>query len=177
MKKYLQSVLKQPARIAFALIALACAAVYPPLVVAAIALGTSSARLANGTQIKIAAGSPTGTFLTIANANNITWNDGSAAEVDVTNLGSDWKERLLGLPDGGIVSFECQTDLSDTGQLAAINAKNNRTKCQFQIILPAGSTPTSTFEGYVRKFNINAAVDSPVKSSCEILVTGPVVQS
>lgn len=166
------------ARIVLALVILSAAIfVDPSFAVAGALLTTTTARLSNGTLVKIAAGSPTGTFLTIANANNITWDDGSSAEVDVTDLTSDWKERLLGLPDGGVVSFECNLDAADAGQAAAISARNNRTKCQFQIVLPAGTTPTSTFEGFVRKFNRNATVDNPVKSSVEILVTGPITQS
>jgi hypothetical protein len=161
-------------KLMFALaVGLAALFVHPTFAVAGILLTTSSARLANGTTLQIALGSPT-SYVTINNVTDITFMDGSAAEVDVTNLTSDWKERLLGLPDGGVVPFNVHTDFGDAGQAAAITAKNNRTRCRFRITLPGGTTPTIEFEGYVRKFNGNVAVDSPIRTNSEILVSGPV---
>jgi hypothetical protein len=164
-------------KLLFALaVCMAAAFVDPSVALAGLLLTTSSARLANGTVLQISVGSPS-SFITVNNVTDITFMDGSAAEVDVTNLTSDWKERLLGLPDGGVVPFNVHTDFGDAGQAAAITAKNNRVKCQFKVVLPGGTTPTITFEGYVRKFNGNVAVDSPIKSNSEILVTGPVTLS
>lgn len=159
-----------------ALVALAAVFLEPSLAVAGLLLTTSTARLANGTILQISVGSPT-SYVTINNVTDITFMDGAAAEIDVTNLTSDWMERLLGLPDGGTCPFNVHTDFGDAGQAAAIVAKNNRTRCNFKITLPGGTTPTINFEGYVRKFNGAVAVNSPVKTNSEILVTGPVTLS
>lgn len=137
---------------------------------------TSSARLANGTIVQAAIGSPT-SFVTVNNANNVQFMDGTSEEVETTDLTSDWKEFLLGLPDGGSVTFDLNTNLDDVGQAALRSAQVNRTKGQFKIILPGGSTPNVLFEGYVKKFNANATVNNPLKTNVEIRVTGPVTIS
>lgn len=136
------------------------------------ALTTSTAQLGNGTILKISVGSPT-SFLVIGNAHDITFNNGTSAEVDVTNLTSTWKEFLLGLPDGGTVTATIDTDLGDVGQAAAYAAKNARTACDLQIILPGGTTPTAQCRGFVKKFDFNTGVDAPVRTSFEFRVTGP----
>lgn len=159
-----------------ALVALAAIFIDPSFAVAAVLLTTTTAQLGNGTTLAVAVGSPT-SLVNVANCNNITFLDGSAAEVDASNLTSSWKERLLGLPDGGVVTSEVQTDLTDPGQSALLTAKNGRIKCTFQIVLPAGTPKTATFDGWVRKFNVNSSLDAVVKSNLEILVTGPVVLS
>jgi hypothetical protein len=158
------------------LVALAAIFIDPTFAVAGVLLTTTTAQLGNGTTLQVSLGSPT-SLVSVANVNNITFMDGTSAEVDASNLTSTWKERLLGLPDAGVVQFELQTDLSDPGQSALLTAKNTRTKCTFKITLPGGPTPNATFDGYVRKFNVNASLDAVVKTQCELLVTGPVTLS
>lgn len=137
---------------------------------------TSSAQLGNGTLVYISRGSPT-SYLLIGNVRDVKFLDGSSAEIDVTNLSSTWKEKKLGLPDGGTVTFKCDTDFGDVGQAALLAAKNAREKCDLKIVLPGGTTPTAEMEGYVRKFNAGTSVDNPVSSDVEFLVTGPVTLS
>lgn len=139
-------------------------------------MSESTARLANGTLIKISTGSPSN-YLTIGNAKGFTVMNGTSPEIPTTHLGSDAAEFLVGLPDNGTVSFEVDTDFGDVGQAAALAAKEARTRCDFQVILPAGTTPTISFEGFVKKFDVAGNVDNPIKSQIEIRVTGPVARS
>jgi hypothetical protein len=135
---------------------------------------TSTARLSNGTTVEISVGSPT-SYTTVNNCRNVSFMDGTSAEVDVTNLTSDWMEKMLGLPDGGKVTWEVDTNFGDAGQAALITAKNTRTLCNLRITLPGGTTPTITFMGYVQKFTGAVNVNTAIKSQVEFLVTGPVV--
>lgn len=173
MKQYLKS---SCVNLTFAILALAAAflGIADPVAMTAIAIAltTSTAQLGNGTIVQISAGSPT-SYLTINNVKNVEFHNGQSAEVDTTNLTSTWRERLLGLPDGGTITFEVDTDLGDAGQAAALAAKNARTICDFKIILPAGTTPNITCRGFVRKFPIRTAVDSTVSTQAEFVVTGP----
>lgn len=136
------------------------------------ALTTSTAQLGNGATLEISSGSPT-SYLTINNATNIAFNNGTSAEVDVTNLTSSWKEFLLGLPDGGTLTADIHTDMGDAGQAAAYAAKNSRIACDIRVVLPAGTTPTWTARGFVKKFDLMLGVDAPVKTGFEFRVTGP----
>jgi len=138
----------------------------------------STARLANGTLIKISAGSPSN-YLTIGNAKGFTIMTGSNSEIETTHLGSAAKEFIIGFPDNGTVSFDVDTDFGDVGQAAALAAKeaNPPTRCDFQLVLPGGTTPTISFEGYVKKFDVQGSVDGTVKSSLEIRVTGAVARA
>ena len=140
---------------------------------------TTTAKLATGTVLKISAGSPT-SYSVLGNVKNFTAMDGTNTEVEVTNLASPAKEFLLGLTDPGSVSFEIDTDFGDAGQAIAVAAKEAvpPTLCNFQIVLPSSmTTPTITFQGYVKKFNVQGSVDAPVKSMIEIRCTGPVTRA
>lgn len=164
-------------RLAFALALLAgvmLGIVTPEAAMAAgMALTTTTGQLGNGTVLQVSAGSPTA-FVTVNNARNIDFDSGSSAKVDMTNLTSSWKEFLLGLPDPGSLTFEVDTDFGDAGQAALRAARVNRTKCDFKVILPAGTTPNATMAGYVAKFPVSTSVDSPVKTAVECFLTGPI---
>jgi hypothetical protein len=54
----------------------------------------------------------------LATARNIEFDNGSSAKVDMTNLTSDWKEFLLGLPDPGSLTFTIDLNLGDAGHAA-----------------------------------------------------------
>lgn len=134
----------------------------------------STAQLGTGTQIQVSTGSPT-TYIAVANCKNVAFMDGSNNVVDVTHFLSAAKEKRIGLPDNGKVTFEVSTDFGDAGQAALIAAKNARTRMEVKIILPSGTTPNVTLFGYCVKYNVNTAVDAEVKSSVEIEVDGATV--
>jgi hypothetical protein len=141
--------------------------------VAGMVLSTTG-QLGNGTQVKVSSGSPTGTLVAVGNCRNVDFDTGSSAKIDMTNLSSSWKEFLLGLPDPGSLTFEVDTDFGDAGQAVLRAARVNRTKCDFSVILPAGTTPTASMQGFVCKFPISTSVDNPVKTQVEVYLTGPI---
>lgn len=138
---------------------------------------TTTGQLSNGTRLYVSAGSPT-SYVEIGNARNIEFDTGTSAKVDMTNLTSEWKEFLLGLPDPGSLTFEVDTNFGDAGQAALRSARINRTRCNFRVVLPSGTTPTATMEGFVAKFPVAiGANDSPIKTQVEAYLTGPIVLS
>lgn len=134
---------------------------------------TTTGQLGNGTILRISAGSPT-SYLVINNARNVSFDTGSSAKVDMTNMTSDWKEFLLGLPDPGSLTFEVDTNFGDAGQAALRAARVARTRCDFQVQLPGGTTPTATMQGFVAKFPVETGVDAPVKTQVEVFLSGPI---
>lgn len=108
----------------------------------------------------------------VKNAITIKGLDGSAKEIDVTNLDSTAIEVLLGLQDNGNLSIDFDGDNADAGQLAIQAAKVDGAIRTFKFVLPAGSTPTCTFNGFVKKFDFMAGVNDKFKRAMDVRITG-----
>lgn len=111
----------------------------------------------------------------VANVKTFTGFDGSAAEIDVSNIQSTAKEFLLGLQDPGQFSMEIDLDQADAGQLALLAAQASGAIKQFRLVLP--NAKTATFNGYVKKVGAAGGVDQAVKRAVDIRVSGSVVWS
>lgn len=98
---------------------------------------------------------------------------GSAAVIDVTNLASTAREKLLGIPDEGQLSVTLNWDISDAGQLAARAAHENQTLKTFRLTYSDGTI--QTFSGYVMSFPSSGGVDAKVVGNMTIEITGLVV--
>lgn len=112
------------------------------------------------------------TYTTIGNARTFQGFDGQATEIDVTNFASTGKEFLLGLYDGGQVTCDFDVDHSDAGQISAYTALTGSTKKSFKVILPSGTTPTLTFNAFVKKFTRNGGVDQPYRGQMTLRISG-----
>jgi hypothetical protein len=136
---------------------------------------------ADTTGLTITPGSGTATPTTWTVINNIksyTGFDGSAAELDKTNLSSTAKEFALGLVDPGQFSIEIDTDMNDAGQAALRAKQQSGAISSFKLVLPGGGANlTYSFSGYVKKLPQTGGVDQIVKSSVEIRISGPVTLS
>ncbi len=117
------------------------------------------------------------TYTAVANVKTFNGFDGSASDIDVTNLQSTAKEFRLGLIDNGMLSLSVDLDRGDAGQLALQAAQVGSLQKAFKLILPSGSTPTASFNGYVKKFAIDGGVDGVVKVSIDIKISGAVTWS
>lgn len=128
----------------------------------------------------ITAGSGTATPTTWTAVNNMpTFQgmDGSASELDVSNLQSLAKEFRLGLVDPGQFSIELQTDMTDSGQAALRAKQQSGAITPFKLVLPGSTLVTYTFNGFVKKFTLGGGVDQVVKSSVDVRISGVVTLS
>ena len=98
--------------------------------------------------------------------------DGKASTIDVTNLQSTAKEKLMGLQDFGNLKLEVNHLPADTGQTAMRTAKTNMTKSHFKMTFSDAST--AVFDGYVLSNPISGGVDSKVDGSFDLEITGVV---
>jgi hypothetical protein len=130
------------------------------------------------TGLTITAGTATATPTTFTAINNLlsfSGFDGTAAELDRTNMQSTAKEYLLGLIDGGQFSVEIHIDNNDAGQAALRAKQQSGAATAFKLVLPgAVSNLTYTFSGLIKKFAVNGGVDQLVKGSADIRITGAV---
>jgi len=128
----------------------------------------------------ITAGSGTATpttYSTVGNSRTFTGLDGTAAEIDATNLASTAKEIRQGLVDYGQMSFECDHDNADAGQAALLSAYSSSVVKTFKVVLPAGTTPTASFSGYTKKFAMVLGVDQIIRRQVDVRISGPVTWS
>jgi hypothetical protein len=114
------------------------------------------------------------TYTAIGNVKTFSGFDGTSSEIDKTNLASVAKEFSLGLVDPGHFTVEMDQDLGDAGQIALRAAQVAGTTKGFKLILPAGTTPTASFNALVKKVSSQGGVDAIVKSSAELRITGAI---
>ena len=94
--------------------------------------------------------------------------------IDVTNLSSLAKEKLMGLPDEGQFTLDMNLDPDDASHVALRNARAARTRTEFKLTLTDATPATATFFGYVLGFQVQGAVDQQVKVSVTIEIDGTV---
>lgn len=99
---------------------------------------------------------------------------GSASIIDVTHLGSTAKEKMVGLPDEGNISFDLTLATSDNGQTKMRECRSARTKGHWCLRLTDSSVSILHGDGYVTGFSITGAVDDIIKATAQIEITGPI---
>lgn len=111
-------------------------------------------------------------FTAIANMHDFTGFDGSASEIDVTNMSSTAKEFRLGLTDPGQFSINIDYDNTNAGHNALRSKQVSGVLSNFQLTLP--NTNVITFTGYVKKFSLAGGVDAVAKTSVDIRISGAI---
>lgn len=123
----------------------------------------------------ITAGSGTATpvsFTAVANIKDFSGFDGSASEIEVTNLDSVAKEFRLGLTDAGQFTINIDYDNSNAGHIALRARQVSGLLTNFKFTLP--NSNAITFSGYVKKFSLAGGVDAVTKTAVDIRVSGAV---
>lgn len=141
-------------------------------------MSVSSAVNAFGTLLKIGDGA-TGTegFTTIAEVSNISGPNLSLETIEVTNHSSTagWKERIGGLLDGGEVTFDLNfqpTATTHSYSAGLVKDMVNRTKRNFKLVFPDGSSTTWQFAALVSKFSPKAPVNGQLSASVSLMISG-----
>jgi len=125
-----------------------------------------------GYKFEIGNGDSPLTYTEVVGVTNFSGFDGSAAEIDVTHLGSTAKEWLMGLQDFGNYQLDCNFLPEDDGQNALRDAKGTRDLQLFKVTRSDGST--ATFYGYVLSASESGGVDSKVDTSFNLRISGDV---
>jgi hypothetical protein len=112
------------------------------------------------------------TYTQVNNIKDFTGFDGSASEIDVTNMSSTAKEFRLGLVDPGQFSMNIDQDNTDPGQIAVRAKQQSGVISNFKLLLPNGNV--ASFTGFVKKFGTQGGVDAVVKSAIDIRISGAV---
>lgn len=115
-------------------------------------------------------------FSEIGQVMSISGPDGSASEIDVTNLGSSAKEFIIGLPDEGSVSLEVSWDhASATLQHDTLwTARSTQNQQHCQIRLSDSPRTTLDFQCFVTTYSVSLGVDDKVAATIGLRITGAV---
>lgn len=133
----------------------------------------SSAISAQGSKFSINTGTDAVPAWTrVKNVKSYSGFDGSATELDTTDLDSEAKERLLGLQDWGSFSIDVNIDYADPGQAAMLASKKASTQKQYKLELPNGYT--HTFLASVKSFPIAGATDALLTNTIAMTISGDV---
>lgn len=125
-----------------------------------------------GKTVTAAGTATTATFTAIANLHDFSGFDGSASEIDVTNLDSPAKEFRLGLVDPGQFTINIDYDSANAGHIALRAKQVSGVISNFKLTLP--NATVITFTGFVKKFSLQGGVDAVAKTAVDIRITGAV---
>lgn len=104
---------------------------------------------------------------------------GSAGVIDITNLQSTAKEKLIGLRDEGNITLDVlyAPGSTNTGQGNLQVDRATRTRRAWVIDLNDASSSRMHGKGYCSGFSITGAVDDAVKASITIEIDGAVTNT
>jgi predicted secreted protein len=120
-----------------------------------------------------------GTVLTynsqaVKELDNVELTGSNGEEIDISNHDSpdDYKEFVIGLLDGGTISFSGNFVSTDAGQAAVIAAHYARTNAAWTVVYPDVGDSQFAGNGMVKSFQISAPVAGKLSISGTIKITG-----
>ena len=113
-------------------------------------------------------------FAAIGQVMTISGPDGSASEIDVTNLASTAKEFVIGLPDEGSVQLEVSFDYASATAMhdKLHTARSSQVLQTFEIRLSDSPATVIAFSAYVVTFSLSLGVDDKVGATYGLRITG-----
>lgn len=129
-----------------------------------------------GTKLEIGTGTGGTTLVQVKGFTDFSGlGGGSAAVIDQTDFDSVAKEKAMGLPDEGQISINLIYLPKDPGQVALRAARGSRALTKFTLTLSDGTK--YALSGYVLTMERTAGQDDVVKASCNIEISGAVVET
>jgi len=115
------------------------------------------------------------TWAKVGNCKTFTGFDGKSDEIEVTDLDSQAKEFIVGLPDFGSFQVGLNWKNNDAGQAKMFALYEAQQVGNFKLVLPNGRT--ATFQAYVIEFPISGGTNQTVQTTVTLRITGLVTWS
>lgn len=138
---------------------------------------STSALESQGMTIAISDDASPEVFTTIPEVSDISGPDGSASEINVTDLASTAQEFKVGLKDEGSVSITMNYIPQNAVHTTLRTARNNRTLKNFRISFTDSPQTTWTFNAYVITFPIANGLDGVTTSTVGLRVSGSITEA
>lgn len=142
------------------------------------AMLSTGAHMTQGMKISVSSSVSPDNFSDIPDVTNIGGPTGSATVIDVTDFDSTAKEKVMGLMDEGQVSLDINYRPDNTVHELLRAQRAAKALCLFKITFTDSAPATTyTFSGYVTGFSVSGAVDSVLKASVTIEITGAITKA
>ena len=101
---------------------------------------------------------------------------GAANIIDITDLKSIAKEKMVGIRDEGELSLTLIYNATDAAQQSMISCRSSQEERAWIVRLYEGTTVLQWYRshGYVSQFAISGAVDDKIMANAVIMISGPV---
>lgn len=118
-------------------------------------------------------------YTSISDISDITGPDGSAGEIEVTDLSSSAKAFRRGLPDNGSVKFTIFYQPADTqhAQLFSDFSASTETARNYRITFTDSPNTTWTFNAYVANFSISNGLDGVTTADVSLRIKGTITEA
>ena len=116
-------------------------------------------------------------YNSIPDITEISGPDGSATEIDATDLGSTAKESKVGLKDEGQISLTINYRPANTYHAQLRTDRTNRTLRVFRLTFTDSPATVWTFSAYVMGFSITNAVDGLTQANVTLRISGTITES
>ncbi len=116
---------------------------------------------------------------TITEVTSIVGPDGSAGEIDVTDLSSSAKSYRRGLPDNGTVSLSIMYIPANTqhAQLFSDFSASTETSRYYRISFTDSPATTWTFQAYVSGFSVSNELDGVTTADVSLRIKGTITEA
>ena len=128
-----------------------------------------------GTTIGIGDAASPEVYTTISQVTNMSGPDGSASEIDVTNLSSTAKEFILGLKDEGSIQLDIVWDERDTQHALLRTRFGSGASGNYQIKDAGSPEALYTFPAFVQGLSMSMGVDEVQRASVNLRISSAIV--
>ena len=122
--------------------------------------------------IKYGDGASPEVFTAVASVTDFQGPSGQRQVIDITRLASSGKEKNVGLPDFGQITFNLIWDSDNLYDVAVWDQFVAGTAKNMQVVFDNSPQDVISFSGYVLGFNFTAGADDVVRASCTIEIDG-----
>ena len=130
-----------------------------------------------GSSLQLGNGASPNVYSTIANVTSFQGPSGSRQVIDATLLSSTGKEKDVGIPDYGQVTFDFNFAASDTVLVDTWDAFIAGTLQPFRILFSDSPQTSFQFDAYVLNFAYTAGLDDIVRGSVTLEISGTVTDN
>lgn len=130
-----------------------------------------------GCALQLSDGASPEVYSDIANVTSFQGPSGSRQVIDATTLASTGKEKNVGIPDYGQITFDFNFSAADTVLVDVWDNFIAGTLHNFKILFSDSPRTTFSFAAYVLNFNYNAGLDDIVRGSVTLEISGTVTDN
>ena len=130
-----------------------------------------------GTTIGIGDGASPEVYTTIPQVTSLSGPDGSASEINVTNLSSTAQEFILGLKDEGSISLDIIWDERDTTHTLLRTTFASGASTNFRITDAGSPQALYDFPAFVQGLSMSSGVDEVQRATVNLRVSSAIVVS